>query len=260
MIALAFLISLEAAQARVSLIREEESRPVEVVVPKAVEAPRKAKATEGASSAGNLPSYYVGSRGTSFAENPVIVPQNRSVRRMDGLNPGDVLDASIRESVIAFADSKAPVRALVRKGVLKGMILLGEATLEKNSKRILVSFTKVRKANESEPYSLQASALDLEGILGLVGKVESGEGLYFGAEILAAGAAGYADATVERKETLTGYADAPTLANASRKAIAAALGRTADRFSDKLRSVPEYAVLKGPVDIKIIVTDDVVQK
>lgn len=207
---------------------------------------------------GNLPAEYRGRAISSFraSENPVILPSSAQKAVFPGLPFGEALDAEIPESVIAFPESKAPVRAVVSRGKLKGAILLGEATLEKNSKRITVEFKKFRLSQKSESFSLQAVAMDRQGILGLGGNYQSGEAKYFSAELIAALAAGYADASVERNVTPFGHTQEPnTTANAGRKAVAGALSRTADRFAEKVRSATEFSVLEGPVAIRILIQD-----
>lgn len=206
--------------------------------------------------AGNLPGEYQRRSAFRITENPVILPQSPQKVVFPGLPFGEVLEAQISESVIAFPDAKAPVRAIVSRGKLKGAILLGEATLEKNSKRIAIEFKKLRGPQKIEAFGVQAVALDAQGILGLKGKYQSGEAKYFSAELIAALAAGYADASVERNVTPFGQTQEPnTAANAGRKAVAGALSRTADRFAEKVRAATEYSVLEGPVAIRILIQD-----
>ncbi|WP_413942681.1 hypothetical protein [Bdellovibrio sp. HCB-162] len=186
-------------------------------------------------------------------ENPSLLPANQKVLQLKDLKVGEVITAEIPESLIAFPDSKVPVRAKISSGPLKGGIFIGEASLEKNSKRIVVDFKKFRAANSEEIYSVIASALDAKGILGIEGKYISNEAKYFGAEFLAAGAAGYADATIERNQNAFGnYVEDKSLDTVNKKAIASALTKTADRFAEKLKNAPEYSMLEGPIAIKIL--------
>ncbi len=206
---------------------------------------------------GNLPAYFMMGTSISMEESPVILPtQKQSIRNPDILI-GDVIKAEITESLIAFSESKAPIRAIVRQGKLKGSVLLGEATLEKNSKRILIEFKKVTAIHSNQTWSLQASALDEKGILGIEGKLISGEEKYFAAEFLAAAAAGFADSTIERNQNQQGnYVEKPGTDTYAKKALTSALSKTADRFGEKLKSVPEYSVLEGPFDIQVLITEE----
>lgn len=239
---------------RQSLIQAETPKTVPADKPAA--GPKRSKSTN---EAGNLPEYlrttYVS--GTSI-ENRIQTPTQKAGLKFSELNPGDLVRAQILESAIAFQESKAPIRALISNGKLKGSIFLGEATLEKNSKRILISFNKFRNPRDEITYTLSANALDSKGILGLEGKLISGEAKYFAGELVAAGAAGYADSTVERSQNVFGNnVDIPSTSNYAKKAVASALSRTADRFSEKLKSAPEFSVLEGPIDIQIIITDEI---
>lgn len=189
-------------------------------------------------------------------ENAVIVPSSPKGIRLKGLRIGDVIRAEIPESLIAFPDSKVPVRAKVTSGEVKGGIFLGEATLEKNSKRILIEFKRVRLTRGNEDYQLSASVLGPRGVLGIEGKYNSQEPKFFAVEFLAAGAAGYADASIQRSQNVYGnYVEAPTADTVSKKALTSALSKTAERFAEKIRSTPEYSVLEGPIEIQILITE-----
>lgn len=250
-------------QGRVSLLENEpikkpDLEKLETSVPSAPVLKAKKASIQKSNLPGNLPSYYFNSNGRSISTRSVsILPSTKVFLGLPGIRVGDVLHAEIRESAIAFPDSKAPIRAIVSSGQFKGSLLFGEATLEKNSKRILIKFNKIRKMQSDEAYPLSASVLDDAGILGLKGELVSGESTYFAAEFLAAGAAGFADSTVDRNQnTLGNYVDEPSLSNATKKAFATSLMRTADRFAEKLKSVPEYSILNGPITIQVLIEDE----
>jgi hypothetical protein len=207
---------------------------------------------------GNLPGEYQTTLSAGFRanESPVVLPSSPHKATVGRLPVGAVIDAEILESVIAFSDLKTPVRALIRSGELKGAVLVGEASLERNSKRVTIEFKRFRLNNSTEVYTTLASALDLEGILGLEGEHHTGEAKYFAGELLAAAAAGFADASVERSTTAFGQIqDQPSLDTSGKKALASAMNRTADRFAEKTRTAPEYSILRGPAGIKILIQD-----
>lgn len=205
---------------------------------------------------GNLPSYYAGRNISQIDESPIVLPTNRQSILNGNLLLGEVVIAEIKESLIAFAEAKAPIRAVIRSGKLKDSVLVGDATLEKNSKRILISFNKLRSGNTNQGWQLVGNVLDQKGILGIEGKLISGEEKYFAAEFLAAAAAGYADATVQRDQNaFGGYNEKPGTDTFSKKALSSALSKTADRFADKLKSVPEFSVLEGPIEIQVLITE-----
>lgn len=208
------------------------------------------------SEAGNLPSYYQKRNHFVADGSPIVLPTKPQSVLLGKLPSGEVINAYIKESLIAFSEVKAPIRAIITSGQLKGSILLGEATLEKNSKRILVIFNKLISESNYQSWNLQGHALDYKGILGIEGRLVSGEGKYFAAEFLASAAAGYADATISREQTpYGGYVEKPGADTFSKKALASAMSKTADRFSEKLKAVPEYAVLEGPFEFQILITE-----
>ena len=261
-----FLILSEIARAQVTrtnLFRKETSA-AQVKTDAAVEEkPATAKKVNFrkaamASETGNLPTYF-GSRDmrmARFSENPVIVPSTPRKALLASLPIGAVVTAEIIESVVAFAEAKVPVRAVVHTGPMKGAVFLGEATLERNSKRVTIEFRKLRTQLKSDVYATLANALDSEGLLGIEGEHHSGEAKYFGAEFVAAAAAGFADATVERNQNILGQVtESASVANATRKAFSNALMRTADRFAEKVRAAPEFVVVRGPIRIQILIQE-----
>ena len=103
---------------------------------------------------------------------------------------------------------------------------------------------------------MSASVLDPKGILGLEGQYVNQESKFFAAEFLTSAAAGFADASIERGQNVFGnYVDAPTVDTASKKALTSAMSKTAEKFSEKIKASPEYSVLEGPVEIKILITE-----
>ncbi|GEM_PF-2052248 len=205
---------------------------------------------------GNLPLYYMGRPVLPTDQSPIVLPISKQSILNNNLLLGEVVTAEIKESLIAFAEAKSPIRAIIESGKLKNSVLVGEATLEKNSKRILILFNKLRSDNSSQTFQLVGNVLDEKGILGIKGTLISGEEKYFAAEFLAGAAAGYADATVEREQNaFGGYTEKPGADTFSKKALSQALSKTATRFAEKLNSVPEYSVLQGPFKILVLITE-----
>lgn len=205
---------------------------------------------------GNLPSYFQGRGFSQIEESPIVLPSNKQPILNDNLLLGEVIHAQIKESLIAFSEAKAPIRAVILTGKLKNSILTGEATLEKNSKRILISFNKLRSIISNQSWQLIANVLDQKGILGIEGKLISGEDKFFAAEFLSAAAAGYADATIQREQnSFGGYTEKPGADTFAKKAMSSALSKTTDRYAEKLKTVPEFSVLEGPIEIQILITE-----
>jgi hypothetical protein len=189
------------------------------------------------------------------------VPQGNSTLRAAGvvdelidLKFGEIYQAVIPMSVMAFKDAKAPVVAnLEVQGSI--LLLLGEATLEKNSKRITIEFQKVRRKEGEKIFDLKASVLSYDGTLGLEAEIHSGEGKYFLAEVLSAGAAGFVDASVNRSSSpLGGTVDERSLDTQGKKALSGAMMKSSERFAEKVKTAPEYATVDGPVLVNVLVS------
>ena len=254
-----FISATVSAQAvKTNLFKRADEASAETAKPASVPG-RRPVARSSEIYVGNLPVEYRSAvrLAARSSESPVILPATPTRSGLAALAIGSVIEAEISESLIAFPKEKSPVRALVKRGPLKGSVFVGEAKLEDNSKRIVIEFRKFRLAKKSDVYTLLATVLDQMGIMGLEGNYHTGETKYFSAELLAALAAGYADAGVERTTTAFGTTQEPaTAANAGRKAVSHALSRTADRFAEKVRSASEYSILRGPISVQLLVTED----
>jgi len=138
----------------------------------------------------------------------------------------------------------------------KKVILLGEANLEPNSKRISISFSKLRFENETSIWSLKGNVIDLAGIPGIEGKIYSNEDKYFLAQLLSSTSAGAVDASIARNENLLGnQTEEKSLDTISKKALVSALGKTTELFAEKLKRSPEYSIANGPIEIRVLITD-----
>lgn len=246
------------AQFRSTLYKKpEEAKPIKTEVIK-LSGKKKhlAIANVNASSGGNLPTYFL-NRGPFSSENsPVVLPSQIQNLKSNDLLAGEVILAEVKESLIAFNDVKAPVRAIIKSGKLKGSILVGEATLEKNSKRILIDFKKLRITTNNQNYELTGYGLDSKGILGLEGNLFSGEDKYFAAEFLSSAAAGAVDASIERNQNSIGnYVEKPSTDTLAKKALVSALSGTTNHFSEKLKKVPEYSILEGSFQIQVLIAE-----
>ena len=188
--------------------------------------------------------------------NPIVVPSQPVTRDLESLLPGELHMARIKQSVLAFNEGKAPVSAYLTDDRGRDLVILGEASLEKNSKRIFVDFKSIRLNSSPEVFELKAHAMDTDGTLGLEGEYFSGESKLFAAEFAAAAAAGFADASVNRPTNVFGnQQEEKSLDTSAKKAVGSALSRTADRFAEKVRQAPEYSVLKGPMTIKVLILE-----
>jgi hypothetical protein len=185
-----------------------------------------------------------------------IVASSGAVRYLSDLLPGELRDARIPTSVIAFSEGKAPVLAELTSRSGKSYLLLGEATLERTSKRITVEFSKIRQKERPEVYAFKSFALADDGTLGLKGELHSGEAKYFLAELGSAAAAGFADSTISRSTNALGNTiDQPSFDTHMKKALSSAMVKSAERFGEKLKNVTEYSQLQGPVTIQVLIQD-----
>jgi hypothetical protein len=145
-------------------------------------------------------------------------------------------------------------------GPFKGGLFLGEATLDRELKRILFNFTKLRLKDQDAVYTLKAAGLSPRGSIGLEGEYVSQTGKFFIAELASAAAAGFVDSTVNRNQTTFGtYVQEPSLANSGKTAAVTALSKTTDRMAEAARSAPEYTKVPGYQEIQIIIQDDPVE-
>lgn len=114
---------------------------------------------------------------------------------------------------------------------------MGDATLERTSKRIVVDFTKIRERYSDKIFDIKAQALADDGILGLEGELHTGEAQYFVAELFSA--AGFVDASINRSTNVLGnQIEERSLNTQMKKALSAALLKSTERFGEKSRTSP----------------------
>jgi hypothetical protein len=205
---------------------------------------------------GNLPSYLkVGNRSGREGDSQVYIAQ-KPVNLLKEVRPGEMFRAVIEQEITASSSVPTPIRAQVLDGALKGEYFVGEATLDRELKRILINFTKIRRKNGTL-YSVRAAGLSEKGSVGIEGEYHSEIGKFFLGEIASATAAGVLDSTINRNQTNFGtYVQEPSLANSAKTGAVTALSKTADHFADGAKQAPEYTKSPGYQEIKIIVTED----
>lgn len=206
---------------------------------------------------GNLPTYYSGidRSGMHSSDKVVFVPSNTGVK-LSGVKSGDIFFAVIEQEIKASPNVPTPLVARVINGTLKGGLFVGEAILDKDLKRILINFNKVR-TDRSQIYSVKAQGLSIKGSVGLEGEYSSNSGKFFLAELGSVTAAGVVDSTINRQQTVNGgYVQEPSLSNSAKTGAVSALSRTADRMAESARQAPEYTFVEGYQKIQVIVQDD----
>jgi hypothetical protein len=211
---------------------------------------------------GNLPSYFFGARTESSEESFVqkdafvVVPEKQMGALLPGLRAGDILQAVLEQAIKASPSVPTPIRARVSAGRFRGVFLLGTATLDRELKRVLLSFERLRIQGSELSYQLKATGLGQSGQVGLEGEHHTSEGAYFAAELGAATIAGYADATTTKSQNWLGsYQAEPNPANAVKQGVAQSLSRTAERFAERARQAPEYTEIDAGQSIQIIIQE-----
>ena len=253
----------ERAKRRIELERKPE---VKAPQKKAANRPRKDRIRMSRSAperavVTNLPVYHQGvDRSESEAnEKAVFVPRSGS-QRIKGLASGDVVWAVVEQEIVASPGVPTPVRAMAVGGPFKGALFLGEAMLDRELKRVCVTFTKLRLKDCDTVYGVKAAALSPSGSVCLEGEYVSQTGRFFVAELASAAAAGFLDSTVSRNQTALGtYVQEPSLANSGRTAAVSALSKTTERMAEEARTAPEYTRVRGYQEIQVMIQDDPVE-
>jgi hypothetical protein len=203
------------------------------------------------SSETNLPDYLQTPRNSqSDIKSAVILPTETKQEKLLKVRPGDTAQVQITHSIMAFPDETSPVVGVVKSGALRGSKLFGESRLEPNSKRVFVEFQKVSFSDST--YQIKASTLSA----GIKGDYHTNEDSLFAGEFLSAFVAAYFDAQVPRQTNAYGQViDDRSVDAATKKAMAAGSMSSADRFRQKLKSVPEFSEVKGPFMIDIVFSE-----
>lgn len=207
---------------------------------------------------GNLPDYYRGlDRSDIKASERSVYTSPTGTIKLKEIKTGDVIQAIIEQQIKASPGVPTPIRAIALSGPFRGAVFLGEAILDRELKRILFSFHRLRIRGREETYTLKASGLSPGGSVGLEGQYVSQSGKFFLGELASATAIGVVDANINRTQTNFGtYIQEPSLANVGKQGTITALSRTADRFAEGARNAPEYTELPGFQEIQIIIQDD----
>lgn len=208
----------------------------------------------------NLPRYYQGIDRSEMksSDRVVFVPQNGSVK-LRGVRSGDQFYAVVEQRIKASPSVPTPIRAMVTSGKLKGGFFVGEATLDRELKRILLTFSRVRSV-DGKTFVIKATGLATDGSIGLEGEYHSQAGTFFVAELASATAAGFLDSTINRNQNgLGNYVQEPSVQNSAKSGAVTALLRSADRMAEQARQAPEFTEIAGYQNIHVIVQDDPVE-
>jgi hypothetical protein len=164
---------------------------------------------------------------------------------------GDMFDIHVLHSVLAFPDEKSPILAEISSGPIKGSRLIGFSSLEKNSKRILIEFSKITVGENT--YTIKASGLSALGDTGIYGEHHSQEGSIFAGEFIATFVASYFDNQIPRTNNpIYGIQEDKSVDSSLKKGLASGAMSTANSLNEKLKKVPEFSEYKGPFSAKVI--------
>jgi hypothetical protein len=203
---------------------------------------------------GNLPTYLVQVKRIETPNSELIQKPSGSLEYYKNIQVGDSFDAYIEHSIIAFPDEKSPVVAQVIFGKHRGIKLIGESRLEQNSKRIFLNFDRLIIGNQI--YKLLAQGVSSQGQPGLIGKYHSREAEFFAGDFISSFVAGYFDGLVPRKTNVFGEVQEDhSVDSAVKKGLASGALSSAERFREKLKKVPEFSEIKGPINLTILILD-----
>ena len=211
----------------------------------------KKRAVLDAENTNQLPSYFADNHHAEIKSKVILSTETRQEKLMS-VRAGDTAQIEILHSIIAFPDEKAPVVAVIKSGALTGAKLFGSSTLEKNSKRIFIEFERASFAGST--YELKGSAITSDGIQGFMGEHHSRESEYFAGDFISSFVAAYFDAQVPRTTNAFGQIqDDRSVDSAFKKGLSASAMSSAERFKEKLKKVPEFSELAGPIRAKILI-------
>lgn len=229
---------------------QKQERKTNSIVSKPIRfKPRKQK--------GNLPGYLVRRPGKSSGResNPIRYPELKGLNR-SGMKIGDIFECIISQDIVGYVGAISPIRAEVLSGPHKGSLFLGNATLDPQTKNILIQFSHIRNDKANKIHELKATIHSVTGRLGLKGTHRSNYWQYFFATLLARGAEGYATALVDQKRNVFGdYQRVPSPDAAGKVALAEAASSTADILQEKMRTLPEYTTVQGPIKTKVFIME-----
>ncbi len=205
----------------------------------------------------NLPSYYQGYQKTSAKqqESVMYVPP-KLFQKLEEVHIGDVFQAVIEQELEVSSQVKQPIRALLITGPYPRGMVLGEASLDLELKRVLLNFNQIRLPDSQKVFQLKAVGLSQNGTLGIKGEYHSDLGTFFIAETLSAFAAGMLDSTIQRNQNAFGaYTTEPSLGNSAKTGAVTALSKTTDRFAEKVKNTPESTTVTPWQEIKIMIQE-----
>lgn len=187
------------------------------------------------------------------SSNPVVLSKRPTPRKSLHFYKGDVFQARISQDVVGYEGAVSPVRAILTSGPLKGSFFIGNASLDKKTKAVLVRFDHIRTIS-NEVLPIEATVHSDSGKLGIDGEFNSNYWQLFWAGVLSSSVSGYSEAITQRNRNVFGqYEIQPNPENAGKQVAAAGADEAARKFSDRAESAPEYTVVRGPMNVQVFV-------
>lgn len=212
--------------------------------------------SEEVSNSSNLPLYFNKLAANSIESSFVVIPKTEARKKLDGLSSGSILKIVIQQDIVASNQVPTPIVGTVVSGLYKDSKVYGEAILDNELKRILFNFKTISGGRLIQEYSLKASGLDVLGRVGMTGKYHANDISFGIASFFATATAIAADSQVERSKNNNGdYVENPSAENATKKGVAGALGKVAERLSNRAMTAPGRTEVEGPLLLQLILEE-----
>ncbi|MFN3453754.1 MAG: hypothetical protein ACK41T_02265 [Pseudobdellovibrio sp.] len=204
----------------------------------------------------NLPQYFAKLSSNSVENVFVVLPKSAAQKKLDGLSSGSILKIIIKQDIVASSRVPTPVVGIVVSGLYKDSKVYGEAILDDELKRILFNFKTISGGSILSEYSLKASGLDVLGRVGMKGSYHADDITFGIASFFATATAIAADSQVERSKNSQGdYVENPSAENATKKGVAGALGKVAERLSNRAMNAPGRTEVEGPLLVQLVLDE-----
>lgn len=204
----------------------------------------------------NLPGYFFNLNANEVEDGFAFTPKTEPKQKLSGLTAGSVLKLVIRQDIVASSKVPTPIVGTIVSGLYEGSKVYGEAILDDELKRVLFNFKTITGGSISREYIIKASGLDVLGRVGMQGDYHADDITFGIASFFATATAIAADAQVERSKNAHGdYVENPSAENATKKGVAGALGKVAERLSNRAINAPGRTEIQGPLLLQVILDE-----
>ena len=214
-------------------------------------------------SQGNLPPLLVARHldASDFSNQGIVQGLREPIVKLQEIRQGDILTVKLDQAIKASPGAKSPIRVMVLGGMMNGSFLIGEASLDRELKRVFLDFQHLRTSGSDEIYDLSAEGLSPSGAKGIEGEYHSEEGKFLIASFIGGFLGNLTDAQVNRTQTAYGaWTAEPTLSNSAKIAAGATLVQGANRLAERAERAPEYTETEGNQVIRVFIKSDPVRK